>query len=180
MVYVFLAEGFEEVEALAPVDLLRRAGVKVVMAGVGAKTITGSHGIPVEADLVAQNLDTQGLEAIVLPGGLPGTLNLEASQEVSAMVDHCAQSDILIAAICAAPSILGHKGLLRGKEATSAPGFQKELEGAAISDDYVCLCGNILTARGMGVATQFGLKLVELLVSKEKAQELEDAIQWKK
>ncbi len=180
MVYVFLAEGFEEVEALAPVDLLRRAGVNVITAGVGSKQVTGSHGITIEADTVAQNLDIQGLEAIVLPGGLPGTLNLEASQEVSAMVDHCARQGVLIAAICAAPSILGHKGLLKGKEATAAPSFQKELEGAALSDDYVCLSGNILTGRGMGVATQFGLRLVELLVSREKAQELENAIQWKK
>ena len=114
----------------------------------------------------------------MLPGGMPGTLNLEHSSAVQESIDNCVGKGVLVAAICAAPSILGHKGLLQGKKATAFPKFQQELEGAVLSADYVCQDGNILTARGMGVSTQFGLKLVELLISKEKSDELRDSIQW--
>ncbi len=180
MIAVFLADGFEEIEALCPVDLLRRAGKEVKLAGVGTTEVTGSHGIRVQADLPASELLFDDLEAIVLPGGLPGTLNLESSQAVQKAIDYCIEKGILVAAICAAPSILGHKGLLEGKQATSFPTFQKELKGAQLSSEYVVQDGKLLTARGMGVSTQFGLKLVELLASKEKAAELEESIQWKK
>ena len=178
MVYVFLAEGFEEIEALTPVDLMRRAGLEVGLAGVGGLEITGSHGISVKADLLAEEADMAQAEAIVLPGGMPGTLNLEHSSAVQESIDNCVGKGVLVAAICAAPSILGHKGLLQGKKATAFPKFQQELEGAVLSADYVCQDWNILTARGMGVSTQFGLKLVELLISKEKSDELRDSIQW--
>lgn len=180
MVVVFLAEGFEEVEALAPVDLMRRAGLAVKMAGVTGGEVTGSHGIRVGTDLLAEDVDVSALEAVVLPGGLPGTHNLEASPAVQACVDACAKEGKLVAAICAAPSILAHKGLLRGKHATAFPSFQKDLEegGALLSENSVARDGQFLTGRGMGVATQFGLALVEALVSKEKAEELRAGIQW--
>lgn len=180
MVVVFLADGFEEVEALAPVDLMRRAGLKVVLAGVTGMEVTGSHGIKVAADVAANEVDPSGLEAMMLPGGLPGTLNLEKSKTVQACIDTCVKEGKLVAAICAAPSILAHKGLLKGKNATAFPNFQKDLEegGALLSDEYVCRDGQFLTGRGMGVATQFGLALVKALVSEEKAQELRDSIQW--
>lgn len=178
MIYVFLAPGFEEVEALAPVDLLRRAKKDVRTVSIGERLVTSSRGIPVMADCTDENLSTEDLEAIVLPGGLPGATNLEKSPVVQKMIDYAVEKGLLIAAICAAPSILGHKGLLKGKKATSAPGFQPELEGAVLSDEYVCLDGAILTARGMGVSTQFGLKLVELLASPEQAREIRAAIQW--
>ena len=116
MIYVFLANGFEECEALAPVDILRRGGLDVKTVGVGGKTVSGSHGIPVVCDITEDEAVTDGLEAIVLPGGMPGTLNLEKSNSVQRFIDFAVQNGLIIGAICAAPSILGHKGLLRGKK----------------------------------------------------------------
>ena len=180
MIAVLFATGFEEVEALAPVDLLRRAGLSVVMAGVDGETVTGSHGICVKMDAKIEGINKEDVEAVVLPGGLPGTLNLEKSQAVQDLITHCTEQGKLVAAICAAPSILAHRGLLRGKTAISFPDFHKDLTegGAVLSESYVCEDGNFITARGMGVATQFGLKLVERLVSPEKAAELRGKIQW--
>ena len=180
MVVVFLAEGFEEVEALAPVDVMRRAGLAVKLAGVTGREVTGSHGICVQTDMDAQEVDATLLEAMVLPGGLPGTHNLEASPAVQRCIDSCVAQGKLVAAICAAPSILAHKGLLAGKNATAFPSFQKDLQegGALLSESYVVRDGQFLTARGMGVATQFGLALVEALVSSEKAAEIQASIQW--
>ena len=180
MVVVFLAEGFEEVEALAPVDVMRRAGLAVKLAGVTGREVTGSHGICVQTDMDAQEVDATLLEAMVLPGGLPGTHNLEASPAVQPSIDSCVAQGKLVPAICAAPSILAHKGLLAGKNATAFPSFQKDLQegGALLSESYVVRDGQFLTARGMGVATQFGLALVEALVSPEKAADIRASIQW--
>lgn len=170
MIYVFLANGFEEIEALTPVDLLRRAGKKVVTVGVGDSIIVGSHGIPVVADIIAQEAAlTDELEMIVLPGGMPGTLNLEKSEYVQSAIDYCMENNITIGAICAAPSILGHKGLLRGKTAVCYEGFETQLDGAEIGAGSVAADGNIITARGAGVAVQFALALVERAVSKEES-----------
>lgn len=179
MVYVFLAEGFELVEALAPVDVLRRAGAEVKLVGVSGREVTASNGVTVKADLPAEEMAREGLEAIVLPGGLPGTLNLEKSPLVQEAVDWCAAQGRLIGAICAAPSILAHKGLLQGREATSFPSFQKDLEegGAKLSESYVCRDGQFITGRGMGVSTEFGLKLAEALTSAQKAEEIRTSIQ---
>lgn len=178
MVYVFLANGFEIIEALAPVDMLRRAGVEVRTVGVGSKTIVSSHKISINADITADEVVLDdNLQMVVLPGGMPGTLNLEADETVQKAVDFCAEKDRFIAAICAAPSILGHKGLLQGREAICFPGFESELKGAKLSDKYVAQDGKIITARGAGVCIPFGLKLVENLVSKEKADSLEASIQ---
>lgn len=179
MVYVFLAEGFELVEALAPVDILRRAGVEVALVGVAGREVAASNGVSVRADLSAQEAAKEGLEAIVLPGGLPGTLNLERSPFVQEMIDYCAAEGRLIGAICAAPSILAHKGLLGGKEATSFPKFQADLEagGARLSEKYVCRDGQFITGRGMGVSTEFGLSLAAALTSAEKAAEVRASIQ---
>ena len=163
MVVVFLAEGFEEVEALAPVDVMRRAGLAVKLAGVTGREVTGSHGICVQTDMDAQEVDATLLEAMVLR-----------------CIDSCVAQGKLVAAICAAPSILAHKGLLAGKNATAFPSFQKDLQegGTLLSESYVVRDGQFLTARGMGVATQFGLALVEALVSPEKAADIRASIQW--
>ena len=115
MIYVFLANGFEEIEALAPVDILRRAELEVKTVGVGGKTITGSHGITVTADIEEKDVTTDDMELMILPGGMPGTLNLEKSPIVTTCAEYCAKNDIYLAAICAAPSVLGHLGLLNGK-----------------------------------------------------------------
>ena len=165
MVYVFLAEGFELVEAMAPVDLLRRAGVEVKLVGVGGQVVAASNGVAVQADITVEGVAREGLEAIVLPGGLPGTLNLEKSTAVQEIIDYCAAEGKAIGAICAAPSILAHKGLLQGREATSFPNFQPDLEkgGARLSGEFVCQDGPFITGRGMGVSTEFGLALVQAL-----------------
>lgn len=178
MVYVFLADGFEEIEALAPIDLLRRAGIRVTTVGIDKNMIMGAHGINVEADITDKELkiDREDLEMIILPGGMPGTLNLNDSATVHSAIDVALACDSFIAAICAAPSILGERGLLVGKEAICYPGFEDKLVGAKISDKKVVVDGKIITAAGMGVAVDFGLSLVSLLCSDVKALELRSAI----
>lgn len=170
MIYIYLAEGFEETEAIAPIDLLRRAEKKVVTVGVGDNIIVSSHGVPVVADTIAQEAPlSDELEMIILPGGMPGTLNLEKSKYVQAAIDFCMERNIPIGAICAAPSILGHKGLLKGRKAVCYTGFEAQLEGAEIIDAPVAVDGNIITARGAGAAIKFGLALVEKAVSKAES-----------
>lgn len=178
MIYIFLADGFEEVEALAPADVLRRSGVSVQLVGIGGKTITGSHGISVECDITDSNISLDAdLEGIFLPGGMPGTLNLEKSETVNKAIDHCAENSLLISAICAAPSILGHKGILNGKNAVCFPGFENELAGAVLSDKFICEDGNIMTAKGMGSAVEFGTRIAARLVGSEKAKSVHDSLQ---
>ncbi|MGN0584541.1 MAG: DJ-1 family glyoxalase III [Ruminococcus sp.] len=177
MVYVFLANGFEETEAIAPIDMLRRAGREVITVGVTGKIVTGSHGIPVTADITEDELtDFSAAEMIVLPGGMPGTLNEEASAVVQAAIDYCAANNIPIGAICAAPSILGHKGLLEGKTAVCYTGFEKDLKGAVIGTSGVVTDGLITTARGAGVAVDFGLELVKVLCGQAERDRLRNAI----
>ena len=178
MIYVFLAPGFEEIEALAVVDVLRRAELEVLTVGVGEDFVIGSHQIPVACDIAEKNLIlNEKVEAIVLPGGMPGTLNLEKSATVQKAIDWATENEKLVCAICAAPSILGHKGLLNGKNATCFPGFEDELFGAEISKDYVVKDGNIITARGMGSAIEFGLQIAEVLTTKENAQKIRASLQ---
>lgn len=178
MIYCFLANGFEEVEAIAPIDLLRRAKKDVVTVGVGGEYITGSHNITVKADCVAADVVLDdSVEAVILPGGMPGTLNLELDATVHAAIDFCADNNKYICAICAAPSILGHKDLLIGREAIAFPGFESHLEGARISEKSVVTSKNIITAKGAGVAVDFGLEIVAELCSKELSDELRATIQ---
>lgn len=177
MVVVFLANGFEEIEALATVDVLRRGGLSVLTVGVGGETVVGSHGITVKADRADTDLPNERFEAVVLPGGLPGTTNLEASATVQCCLDKAAKDGAWLCAICAAPSVLGHKGLLRGKRATCYPGYEPELEGAFIADESVAVDDHVITARGAGVSVEFGLAIVAALVSPEKAKQLGDAMQ---
>ena len=172
MVYIFLAEGFEEIEALAPLDLLRRAGVEVRTVGVGSRTVVGSHSIPVVADMLDTELRDDSPEMIILPGGMPGTLNLNASEIVHKAIRNAVDSGAYICAICAAPLILGRLGLLSGKEAICYPGFEDELVGAKISEKTVAVDGKIITAKGMGAAIDFGLTLVAILKGNEIAENL--------
>lgn len=180
MVYVLLAEGFELVEAMAPVDILRRAKVEVKTVGVTGKTVKASNGVPVVADMEIAQASTENLRCVVLPGGLPGTTNLEKSPEVQKLIDFCAKEDRLLAAICAAPSILAHKGLLKGREATAFPSFQKDIEagGGRLSESFVIKDGRFITARGMGVSIQFGLALAAELASPQTAAEIKSGIQF--
>lgn len=181
MFYVFLANGFEEIEALAPVDFLRRMGVEVLTVGISGKTVCGAHGIKVEADILLSDVELdEKLQGIMLPGGMPGADNLDKCTQVQNAIDYCTEKGKIISAICAAPFILGKKGLLKGKKATCFPGFENELSGAEILNDGVVTDGNIITARGAGVAWEFGAAIGAALDSKEKSDSVLKAIQWKK
>ena len=179
MVYVFLANGFEEMEAIAPIDLLRRAELEVVTVAVGTdtKTVMGAHNITINADITEQQVDLTNIEMAVLPGGMPGTLHLEHSAVVQTVLKHCKQHNIPIGAICAAPSILGHMGLLNGVTATCFDGFETQLTGAEYSPQHVCCDQHIITAKGAGVSVAFALKLVEVLCGMSKANLLRKSIQ---
>ena len=178
MIYLFLADGFEEVEALAPLDVLRRADMPIKTVGVGDNFIRGSHGVTVVCDLSTTGLEVPDfIDAVILPGGMPGTVNLEKNATVQAFIDAACERGEYLCAICAAPSILGHKGYLSGKNATCYPGFEKELEGAVLSDESVVRDGKIITAKGMGVATKFGLEIVAALLGRDKADHIKRQIQ---
>ncbi|HIZ19523.1 MAG TPA: DJ-1/PfpI family protein [Firmicutes bacterium] len=177
MIAVFLAMGFEEIEALAVVDVLRRAELEVVTVGVGGPLVRGSHGITVAADVADTDFDPAAPEAVILPGGMPGTLNLEHSPVVQKALDEAAKRDAWIGAICAAPSILGHRGMLQGKRAVCFPGYEQELEGALPSDQPVEVDGRIITAKGAGVAIDFGLEIAARLSSPERAAKVKAAMQ---
>lgn len=176
MVYMFLANGFEEIEALCPLDLLRRAGVEVTTVGIGSDTVMGSHGIPVIADIPEGMFADSRPEMVILPGGMPGSKNLDESRTVDTALSVAARQGAFIAAICAAPMVLGRRGLLQGKEATCFPGFEGELTGAAVSQKRVVRDGNIITAAGMGVALEFGLELVAALKGHEVAENLRRSV----
>jgi len=169
---MFLADGFEEVEALAPLDLLRRAGADVKTVGIGKKIVCGAHNISVYADLEDSELTSLDAEMVILPGGMPGTLNLAASSVVADALKTALRNDSYIAAICAAPSILGEAGILNGKRAVCFPGFEDSLKGATVTSDGVVRDGKVITGAGMGVALEFGLELVSCLYGEEKAKEL--------
>lgn len=186
MVLVLLAEGFEEIEALTPVDLLRRAGLDVKTAAVSHKgrglAVTGSHGIPVTADAYAEDFTEESPEAVILPGGMPGAKHLDADPAVDGILERAAADpSCVIGAICAAPMVLGHRGLLRGVRAVCYPGFEGELEGASVAEagtpeGRVVTDGRFVTACGMGAATEFGLALVKILKGEDAADSLRTAV----
>ena len=191
MIYMFLAPGFEEVEALAPLDLLRRAGLAVTTVAVSAglahpvspRAVEGSHRITVLADITEEDfrrtaLEGRGtpVEAVILPGGMPGTTHLDASPVVEDALAMAHEQGAFLCAICAAPLVLGKRGYLAGKRATCYPGFEGYLQGAE-TGGKVIRDGQVITAAGMGVAQEFGLELVSALFSPEKAGEIRASIQ---
>ena len=174
---VFMAEGCEEVEALTVVDIARRAGIETAMISVsGKKEVTSSHNVTFKTDIPAEYMDFDMLDGIVLPGGMPGTLNLKANPYVQETIAKFASEGKLVAAICAAPSVLGEAGLLQGKKATSYPGFEEKLLGATTSLEPVVADGNVITSRGMGTAIPFALAIVAYLLGAEKAEEIRKGI----
>ena len=177
MVYVFLADGFEIIEALAPVDMLRRAKIDVKTVGVSSEIVTSSCGVGVKCDMTIDEFDFYDVEAVVLPGGMPGTLNLENSSAVQKVIDNANNTNAFICAICAAPSILGHKGLLNGKKAVCFPGFENSLEGCESCHEYVVTDGKFITAKGAGVCIDFGLEIVKQLRGGELSDEIRKSIQ---
>ena len=176
MVDMFLAEGFEEIEALCPLDIMRRAGIEVRTVGVSGKEITGAHKITVTADITLDEYEYSSPDMIFLPGGMPGTLNLAASDKVIAAVKNAFAEEKYITAICAAPSILGDMGFLVGKEAICYPGFEDRLTGALISSKKVVRDGNIITAKGMGAALELGLEIVRIFKGDTESKELRHAV----
>jgi len=177
MVYMFLANGFEEIEALYTLDVLRRAGVDIQTVGVSSKTATGSHNIPVICDITADQLPFNGeFDMIILPGGMPGSANLDSDPSVDKYISMANDNGKLICAICAAPYILGKRGLLKGKRATCFPGFEKYLEGAEIVDAGVVKDGNIITGRAMGSAHTFALTILEALKGRSCASDMRKTI----
>ncbi len=179
MVYVFLADGFEEIEALTPVDLLIRAGVEVSTVSIypGRLQVTGARSISVNADTSIDKIDAGKADIIVLPGGMPGTVNLLECDVLMGMVDDAAAAGRRIAAICAAPArILGAKGLLKGRKATCYPGLESYLEGATPVIETVVTDGNITTSRGLGTAVDFACELIALLCGRARADEIRSSV----
>lgn len=180
MVYVFIADGFEEVEAIATVDMLRRCGVDTVTVGIGSQMIIGSHNMGLVCDVEDKFVKANNsVDAVVLPGGIPGTTNLENSEKVQSFIDYAYENDRYICAICAAPSILGHKGYLDSKKVTSFPSFANELGKAQYTGELVCVDGKIITAKGAGAAWLFGKTIAQQFVGEEKATQVYDSIQHK-
>lgn len=170
---VLLADGFEEVEGLTQVDFLRRGGLAVTSASIhDTKMVTGAHNIRVEADALLSDVNADDFDIVILPGGGNGTINLGRSKTVVDILHKFAAENKWLAAICAAPSVFGDNGLLKGKKCTCYPGFESHLTGGQLSTDEVVVDGKFITSRGPGTAIAFALKIIELLVSKEAATEV--------
>ena len=176
-VCVFLADGFEEIEGLTVVDILRRAGAEVMTVSVmGRKQIQGSHRIPVEADLLFEEAQMADADMLVLPGGMPGTLHLKEHEGLRDLLLDFERQGKYLAAICAAPSVLSGLGILKGRKACAYPSFEEQLECAEVVRDPVVTDGHVTTGRGMGAAVPFALRLAEILVGAEKAEEVRRSI----
>ena len=177
--YVFLAEGFEEIEGLTVVDLLRRAKIETEMVSImETKQVKGSHGIEVTADCMFADRDYADASVLVLPGGMPGTLNLGNHEGLCELLKKHYGEEKMIAAICAAPSVFGQLGFLNGRIATCYPGFESKLEGAIILSTKVAVDGNVTTSKGLGTAIDFALKLIEQLTDLNTAMEISEGIMY--
>ena len=178
-VYIFFADGLEEIEGLTVVDMLRRAGIDISIVSMnGTLSITGSHQIRIGADILLEDVNEADTDMFILPGGLPGTTYLSESETLGAMLKKAAADGKYVAAICAAPSVLGGLGILNGKKATSYPGWEDKLIGAHCRTDRVVVDGNIITSRGMGTAIDFSAELVALLKDRKTADDLKDSIMY--
>ena len=176
-IIVFLADGFEEIEALTPVDILRRAGLSVKTVSVmDEQVVAGAHGVPVMADVMFDEVNAEDAEMILLPGGLPGATNLDAHQGLSQMILDFAKEEKPLAAICAAPLVFGNRGLLEGKKATCYPGFETYLKGAQYTAALVEKDGNFITGKGPGAAMEFAFAIVEKYCGIDKVNELKQGM----
>lgn len=178
---IFMANGCEEIEGLTVVDLVRRAGIDITMISIsGNREVTGSHNVTFLADAAKNEVDYGELEGIVLPGGMPGTLNLGADETVVQVIRQFAREGKLLAAICAAPSVLGQEHILDGKNATCHPGFEDQLLGAAWQEEPVVVDGNIITSRGMGTAIEFGLAVVRYFTDDGTVEKLKKDLVYRR
>lgn len=177
---IFFAEGYEEIEALTVVDICRRCGLEIDMVSVTEEnTVKSSHNVTVQTDKTFSQADFGEYDMLILPGGMPGTGNLEKHTGLMAQVDAFYESGKYIAAICAAPSIFGHKGILRGRRACCFPGFEGHLEGAAVTAGPVEISDNVVTSRGMGTAVDFALAIAGIFCGQDKAEEMAKTIVYK-
>ena len=172
MYYLFLANGFEITEAMAPLDIMRRAGLDVKTVGVTGEKIQSSHGVMLIPDITLDDVSYDDIEGAILPGGMPGTRNLEACKAVTDCVRYCYDNGKLVASICAAPSIFGHMGLLQGRRATCFPGFEKDLTGAVATGAHCEIDGNVITAKGAGCALTFGKAIVTHALGDDTADKI--------
>ena len=177
MIYVLLADGFEEIEAIEPIDIMRRAGLTVVTVGVNDIKVKGSHSITVRADILIEDVNKEDMQLLMLPGGA-GHEVLDKNENVDDLIKYAVEHNIYIAAICASPSLLGKRGILKGKKATCFPGFEKYLDGAVISNEKVVTDDKIITARGAGAAGEFGFEIVKKLIDNTTADELRSVMQY--
>ena len=176
-IFVFLAEGFEEIEALTPVDVLRRAGLSVQTVSVmDEQIVAGAHGVPVLADKMFAEINPEDAEMILLPGGLPGATNLDVHEGLGQMIQDFAKEEKPLAAICAAPLVFGNRGLLQGKKATCYPGFETYLQGAEYTAALVEKDGNFITGKGPGAAMEFAFAIVEKYCGIDKVNELKQGM----
>lgn len=174
---IFFADGLEEIEGLTVVDLFRRADIPIDIVSItGKKTVTGSHNIIIQADRLLEELDFDAVDMLILPGGMPGTLNLGACEPLCRQLKQFAAQGKYVAAICAAPSVFGQLGILEGRTATCYPGFEKKLTGAITHETPVVVDDNIITSRGMGTAIEFAAELIALLKDRETAEALKKSI----
>ena len=177
MVYMLLGTGFEETEAIAPLDLLRRAGIEVMTVGINGKTVYGGHGIGIEADITLDQMDLTALEMIILPGGLGGVASISASQEALEAVRFAYENNKFTAAICAGPTILARLGITDGKNATCYPGCEGQMGSANMLPNQAAVRdGNVITGTSAGCAIPFGLKLIAALKGDEAAAKIEKQI----
>ena len=175
-ILVPLAAGFEEIEAVTIIDILRRADIPVIVAGVETKSVTGAHGISVDCDKLLKEVELNKLEGIVLPGGMPGAKNLMKSILLRDIIISLDRQQHLVAAICAAPTVLEAAGVLKGKKATSYPDYEKEFKSSDYSTEPVVEDGNVVTSRGVGTALAFALFLVKRLCGAAKYEQLKKAV----
>lgn len=178
---IFFAEGFEEIEALTVVDICRRCGLEADMISItDDRLVTSSHGVSVQTDMVYSQADILGYDMLVLPGGMPGTKNLEAHEGLMAQVDAFYKAGKYIAAICAAPSIFGHRGILKGRRACCFPGLEGHLEGAVVTVGPVEISDHVVTSRGMGTAIDFALAIAGIFCGGGKAEEMARTIVYRR
>lgn len=172
-VIVPLAEGFEEIEAIVPIDLMRRAGLTVTLAGVGSASVTGSRGVTISCDTLIEQIELEGVDAILLPGGMPGASNLAADWKVNEAVITLFNEGKLVAAICAAPAVvLGPSGILEGRDATCYPGAEGYAPSISFSTEELVIDGNLITSQGPGKAALFAFAVIEYLCGPQMAREV--------
>lgn len=180
MICMFLAPGFEEIEAIVTRDVLKKANIDLKTVGVKDSVVESTKGLKVISDLLIDDVSKSDIEGIILPGGMPGTTNLSECEKLIELIKFCMENKLLIAAICAAPSILGSLGFLEGKDACCYPGIERYLKGANINKNDVNVCENIITSRGPGTAFQFAFSIVEYIRGSKIRNKLEESMQFSK